>query len=296
MDHPIREELVRLLGREPEAMSPLSGGDIGRGFKIELPGGEILFAKTYAGGRTPEQGSEMVAAEARGLAWLAEADAIRVPQVRAVSAAGETGDPVLVLEWIEPGQPAPGTDEALGRGLARLHAHGAPGFGLEADNFIGWLPQSNRTAESWACFYAEQRICPLLERTRREGLLPGGVDAEVSRLVERMPELVGPEEPPARLHGDLWGGNWLCAANGDPVLIDPAVYGGHREIDLAMMKLFGGFSARVFDAYREASPLAEGYEQRVPLYQLYPLLIHLALFGNSYAGQVQSAIRAALEM
>jgi fructosamine-3-kinase len=296
MTDSIREELGRLLGREPEAMRPLSGGDIGRGWQIGLPGGEKLFVKTYAGSRHAEQAGEMVAAEARGLAWLAEADAIRVPAVRAVSAPGESDEPLLALEWIEPGPPSTRTDEALGRGLARLHARSAADFGLEADNFIGWLPQSNRAAESWARFYAEERIGPLLERTRREGLLPSRVDSEASRLVERMPEIVGPDEPPARLHGDLWGGNWLVAENGDPVLIDPAVYGGHREIDLAMMKLFGGFSARVFDAYREVSPLAPGYEARVPLYQLYPLLIHLALFGAGYAGQVESAIRAALRI
>ena len=112
-----------------------------------------------------------------------------------------------------------------------------------------------------------------------------------SQLLGQLPQIVGPDEPPARLHGDLWGGNWICAENGDPVLIDPAVYGGHRDIDLAMMRLFGGFGDRVFAAYRESYPLAEGSEERVPLYQLYPLLVHLNLFGTGYAGQVERAMR-----
>ena len=110
----------------------------------------------------------------------------------------------------------------------------------------------------------------------------------------RLPQRCGPAEPPARLHGDLWGGNLLTDEHGAPVLIDPAVYGGHREVDLAMMQLFGGFSARVFDAYHEAHPLAPGWRERAPLYQLYPLLVHVNLFGGSYLGGVRRALRQVL--
>ena len=135
---------------------------------------------------------------------------------------------------------------------------------------------------------------PLLDRARTQGLLGASLDGLASRLLARLDELVGPAEPPSRLHGDLWAGNWLCDTAGEPVLIDPAVYGGHREMDLAMMKLFGGFSPRVFDAYAEAAPLAPDWQERVPLYQLYPLLVHLNLFGTSYASGLERAIRGYL--
>jgi fructosamine-3-kinase len=112
----------------------------------------------------------------------------------------------------------------------------------------------------------------------------------MARLLSQLPALVGPAEPPCRLHGDLWGGNMMCADDGSPCLFDPAVYGGHREVDLAMMRLFGGFGSRVFDAYDESAPLADGHAERVPLYQLYPLLVHVNLFGGGYAGSVEAAI------
>jgi fructosamine-3-kinase len=297
----LRRELALLLGGEPAEIRSVAGGDIGQGFRIAMDGGEILFAKSYSqsslrAGRSGTRAAktvaaEMVAAEAQGLAWLAEASAIRVPEVLAVSdSAAEFA--LLVMEWIEPGDPVGRTDEDLGRGLARLHASGAPGFGLGLANFIGWLPQSNEPAESWADFYRDRRLAPLLDRARDAGLLSGDLEALADQVLDRLPDLVGPAEPPARLHGDLWGGNWLIGSAGEPVLIDPAVYGGHREIDLAMMRLFGGFSDRVFAAYAEAAPLAEGHAERVPLHQLYPLLVHLNLFGSGYASSVEQALRA----
>ena len=281
----LREDLTDLLGERVKTILPLAGGDIGQSWRVQA-GGRDLFVKTYAGSEEPATAASMLEAEAQGLAWLAQPAAIRVPEVREVS------EKLLVLEWIEPGQPSRATDEALGRGLAALHRAGPPSFGLETANFIGRLPQANTTGESWADFYATRRLEPLLARARERGLLSSEMDRLAAHLLGRLPEIVGPDEPPARLHGDLWGGNWICAANGDPVLIDPAVYGGHREIDLAMMHLFGGFGDRVFAAYRESHPLAEGAEGRVALYQLYPLLVHLNLFGASYAGQVERAMSA----
>jgi fructosamine-3-kinase len=310
----VRRELSRLLGGDPVEIRPVTGGDIGQGFRVETASGEIVFAKAYAAGAgsaleglapaisaaiSADMAAEMAAAEAHGLAWLAEAAAIRVPGVRAVSEPGGSDCPVLAIEWIEPGEKSAATDEALGRDLAALHDFGAPGFGLDVPNFIGWLPQSNASTEpgqaphqTWAEFYRDCRLVPQLERADEAGLLTAELAARAGRLLDRLPDLLGPEEPPARLHGDLWGGNWLVAAGGEPVLIDPAVYGGHREIDLAMMRLFGGFSERVFAAYQEATPLADGHLERVPLHQLYPLLVHLNLFGASYAKSVESALSA----
>jgi len=153
----------------------------------------------------------------------------------------------------------------------------------KSSNFIGSLSQSNRAHPTWAEFYGNERIAPLVRMAVDGGRFTTGDVAPADRLIERLADLVGPEEPPARLHGDLWGGNRLCDADGRSWLIDPAAYGGHREMDLAMMHLFGGFSATVFDAYTEAYPLAPGADERVELCQLYPVLVHVNLFGGHYA-------------
>jgi fructosamine-3-kinase len=260
---------------------PVAGGDINRALRALLADGRRLFVKYRAD--APEG---MYPAEAAGLDWLAEAGALATPAVVAV---GDDGAPrFLALEWIDRGAPAPGRDEALGRGLAALHLAGAPSHGLDRDNFIGSLPQDNRPCATWPEFYGARRIEPLARRAVERGAMPAGTLALVERLRARLPDLCGPPEAPARLHGDLWGGNAMTDAGGRPVLIDPAAYGGHREVDLAMMRLFGGFPAACFAAYAEGSPLTEGHEDRVELYQLYPLLVHAVLFGGGYG---RSAMR-----
>ncbi|HWO13400.1 MAG TPA: fructosamine kinase family protein, partial [Polyangiaceae bacterium] len=139
-------------------------------------------------------------------------------------------------------------------------------------------------------FYRERRLAPLLRLARARGSADVALERAFERLFARLDELAGPPEPPARLHGDLWGGNLHTSTDGHPMLIDPAVYGGHREIDLAMMRLFGGFGERVFAAYGESSPLAPGAAERVALYQVYPLLVHLCSFGRGYLAQVRRAV------
>lgn len=239
--------------------------------RLRLAEGRDVFAKVGGAAST----------EAWGLGWLGEAEALRTPRVLAVL---ET-PPVLVLEWIEQGRAEDA--ERLGRGLAALHRHGAPSFGLDHDDRLASIPMTNDPAPDWGTFYAERRLVPLLSRARAASpRVRRGVEAVARTIGER----VGPPEPPARLHGDLWSGNVLWAAGGEPVLIDPAVYGGHREVDLAMMRLFGGLPARAFDAYHEASPLAPGHEARVPLYQLLPLLAHVVLFGASYVAALERAL------
>jgi fructosamine-3-kinase len=271
------------LGRDVVSARDLHGGDIHSAFRVELRGGDVLFVKSSSG--APHG---MFTEEARGLEWLRAADALRIPAVLAVADDVE-GPRFLALEYLEPGPPESTFDEKLGRGLAALHRSSATAYGFEHDNYIGSLPQSNRTHPSWAAFYREERLLPLVRRAIERRNLAAGAMAKFDRLFARLESLVGPAEPPARLHGDLWGGNLHADDRGQPCLIDPAVYGGHREIDLAMMRLFGGFGPRVFAAYREAWPLADGHEQRVALYQLYPLLVHTNLFGGSYA---DSALRA----
>jgi fructosamine-3-kinase len=272
----------------------VSGGDINRAFAVTLVDGRRLFVKANA-----RQPRGMFAAEARGLRWLAEAKVLRVPEVIAVGSFAEPSDSAseapgfLALELLEAASPARDFDERLGRGLAALHRFGAPAFGLDHDNFIGRLPQGNAPLEhvsGWPAFYRSRRLEPQLRRAVDGGLASSRMQRGFARLFAELDDLVGPPEPPARLHGDLWGGNLLCDERGAPALCDPAVYGGHREIDLAMMRLFGGFGTRVFAAYAEAWPLADGHEARVPLYQLYPLMVHVNLFGGSYVGQVEAVL------
>jgi fructosamine-3-kinase len=280
----LREALGAALGSSVAHAGSLAGGDINQAYEIGLSDGRRLFAKANA--RSPRG---MFAAEARGLGWLAEAGALRVPRVVAVSAP-EAPSQFLVLELVGSGRPARDFDERLGQGLAALHRFGAPGFGLDHDNFIGRLPQSNAAAPTWVAFYRERRLEAQLRRAVDGGLASDRMRRGFDRLFAALDDLVGPAEPPARLHGDLWGGNLLCDQAGYPCLIDPAVYGGHREMDLAMMRLFGGFGAGVFAAYDEAWPLADGAAERVTLYQLYPLMVHVNLFGGSYVGSVESAL------
>jgi fructosamine-3-kinase len=273
------------VGASVEAARPLSGGDINDAFEVTLSGGMRVFVKTNA--RAP---ATMFPAEAHGLEWLREAGALRIPRVLAVSN-GREGEPsFLVLELLTPSRKARDFEERLGQGLAALHRFGAGSFGLSADNFIGSLPQRNRAHGTWAEFYWHERLAPQLALAVRAGRATARLRSGLPRLAERLAELVGPDEPPARLHGDLWGGNLHVDDQGAPCLIDPAAYGGHREVDLAMMRLFGGFGERVFSAYAEAYPLAPGHAERVPLYQLYPLLVHVNLFGGGYVQSVEQSL------
>jgi fructosamine-3-kinase len=283
--HEVFEEVESGLGASIRSLASVSGGDIADSYRVETESGERLFIKTYRSGPTG-----IGEAEAQGLEWLAAARALRVPEVAA------QGGTWLALEWIEPGRPAADFDEALGAGLARIHASGSEHFGGARDNFIATLPQSNRTHESWESFYATERLRPRIESATSSGRLPAGMRDRFDTLFDRLAGLVGPSEAPARLHGDLWSGNLLVDESGGPCLVDPAAYGGHREVDLAMMRLFGGFSERVFEVYAQTTPLAAGVERRVALYQLYPLLVHVCLFGGGYLGQLETTLRAALRV
>jgi fructosamine-3-kinase len=281
MEAGVRAALEAAVGGTVAGARAVGGGDINHAEAVTLADGRHLFVKTNA--REPRG---MFSAEARGLAWLAEARALRVPEVVA------HGPGFLAMELVEAAPPARDFDERLGRGLAALHRYGAPRFGLGHDNFIGRLPQDNAAVAEpgWAAFYRARRLEPQLRMAVDDGLASARMRRGFEGLFAALPDLVGPEEPPARLHGDLWGGNLLVDDAGAPCLCDPAVYGGHREIDLAMMRLFGGFGARTFAAYDEAWPLPPGQAARVPLYQLYPLMVHVNLFGGAYVGQVEATL------
>lgn len=279
----LRAALEEVLGLRVVGLARATGGSINDAYELHLADGRRLFCKTH-----PHPPPGFFSTEAAGLAWLAATDTVAVPAVVAVR-----DDPpaFLALDWIQAGRHSPASEARLGHELARLHVSGAPGFGWDRDGYVGDLAQSNRPQLTWSDFYGRERLEPLTRRAVDGGHLPAEVGAELDRLVDRLGTLTGPEEHPARLHGDLWGGNLVVDRDGRPWLVDPAPYGGHREVDLAMMRLFGGFGRRVFEAYEEEAPLAEGHLERVPLYQLYPLLVHTILFGGGYAGQVREALR-----
>jgi fructosamine-3-kinase len=280
----------------------VGGGDINEAWRVTLADGREAFVKTR-----PDAGPQEYATEARGLQWLAEPGALRTPPVL------EVAEDYLVLEWVRQGSLSADGAEELGRGLALTHAAGAPAFGASAHGAPGAVPATERhqtdgegdaaastfgslrlpndPTPDWPTFYARRRLLPLaaIARERRALSEPGAHAVEA--VCERLPSLAGPPEPPARLHGDLWSGNAMADAEGRPWLIDPSAYGGHREVDLAMLRLFGAPSPRVFAAYEEAAPLAEGWEERVKLWQLLPLLVHAVLVGGSYVAAAEQVAR-----
>lgn len=253
------------------------------------PDGERVFTKTQAG--APPLFFER---EATGLRALRAAGA-RVPEVR------EVGDEGITLAWVEQGgQRTAAGEERFGQELAELHRSSAlaagPGarYGSldgEPTAYLGACPVDLTPTQTWHESWVERRVVPLARRAADQGRLDLGVAALVDRIT---PERLGPVEPPTLVHGDLWAGNRLVDTRGRSWLIDPCAHLGHREVDLAMMQLFGGFSGRVFAAYVEAHPLADGWQERVAVYQTVPLLVHTILFGGGYGVQAADALREAI--
>jgi fructosamine-3-kinase len=273
----MKEPVEAATGRLVASARPIGGGCINEGWRVEFDDGTTAFVKTRSDVPPDEYQNEATA-----LRWLAEPRAVNVPAVLGHS------QRVLAIEWVEEGRLSAGGAEELGRGLAALHAAGADTFGGPKPLRIGRLELPNDPLDDWPSFYADRRLLPLKGALDREG------ERAVERVCERIHDLAGPAEAPARLHGDLWGGNVLADDRGKGWLIDPVAYGGHREVDLAMLRLFGAPSPRVLDAYEEAARLADGHEERVGLWQLFPLLVHASLFGGHYrASAAQMARRYA---
>lgn len=282
------ERSERAIGRNSDALASLSLEPLGPGVHhTTLGDGREVVVKSGGHGQT--------AVEAEGLRWLTVPGGPPLPEVLAHD------DRWLVITAVPAGRASPAGAEQFGRELATLHAAGASAFGEApaVDGWIGTAPMRNVAAPHWPAWYAEHRVQAYL---RRADLAPSDA-AAVDRVCERIDELAGPAEPPARLHGDLWSGNVLPGADGRLWLIDPAAHGGHRETDLAMLALFGApHLDRVLAAYDEAAPLAAGWRERVPLHQLFPLLVHAVLFdgdhearrGGGYGARAGAAARAAL--
>jgi fructosamine-3-kinase len=282
MDATLRKTLERSLGVGVVAGAPVRGGDVAVSYSVELDDGRRVFAKTHSAAPPG-----FFTTEAAGLEWLRAADAVPVPEVLAVS------DDVpnhLVLEWIDEGPPDRDTDLDFGTRLARLHRAGAPCFGREDRRTTGSRGLPNEPCATWAEFSATNRLLPLARLARESGALRRRETAALEALAGRLEEFGGPPEPPARLHGDLWAGNRLVDRNATSWLIDPAAHGGHREFDLAMMRLFGGFDDKCFAAYAASFPLADGWEGRVALHQIAPLVVHAIKFGGGYVTAATNAI------
>jgi len=268
------------------AFSPIMGGSINEAMRLDGSSGSY-FVKL----NRPAL-ADIFAAESEGLAELRSCGAVRVP--RDICWGQDGSHSWLVLEFIEAGHQHSWSSGRLGEQLASMHRHTAESFGWHRDNFIGRTPQANRLSTDWVEFYAEQRLAIQLDLARERGAPGRLVDCGL-RLIDDLTSFFHPYTPrPSLLHGDLWGGNWDCDAQGKPVIFDPAVYYGDREADLAMTELFGGFDAAFYQAYRGAWPLDPGYKQRKTLYNLYHVLNHFNLFGGGYAGQAQGMIDALL--
>ena len=282
MDPQLTGSVEQALGSAVVANVRVHGGDVAVAFAVDLADGRRVFVKTH---RTPPPG--FFTTEAAGLAWLGDAFAVDVPRVLAVS---DDAPAFLALEWIERGSPVDSTEVELGRRLADLHRAGAPRFGREDRRTTGSRALPNEPADTWAEFYASNRLLPLAKLAADAHALPDSSITELEAIAGRLESLGGPPEPPARLHGDLWGGNRVVGVGGRSWLIDPAAHGGHREFDLAMMDLFGGFGDECFAAYHEAFPLADGWYVRISLHQIAPLVVHAIKFGGGYVPAAVAAI------
>lgn len=273
----------RLTGRRVTAARTPSGSPA----EVTLEGGTAAMVKH---GGAPGA----VRAEVAGLRWLGAAGAVRVPEVLGHD------ERWMVTERVPTGQPDGAAALRFGHALAALHAAGAPAFGAPPpggpqEAYIGLAPMRNTPRDDWPGWYAEHRVLPYLRGAVDAGTIRPAEAAVIERVCARLPDLAGPAEPPARLHGDLWNGNVLWATDGAVRIIDPAAHGGHRETDLAMLQLFGcPHLDRVLAGYQEAAPLADGWRRRVGLHQLFPLLVHVMLFGRGYAEQTLAAARGAL--
>ncbi len=275
----IKTWLNRTLKTAAVTLKPLRGGDINQVYQVITEKGHYVL-KTHRASVCPD----LFEAEAKGLALLASTKTIKIPKVLAVDKLN--GNSLLLMEYILPGRPQSGFWDRFGIALAQLHKQTAPVFGLDHDNYIGSLPQKNGRAVTAVSFYVEQRLLPQFSTAEKSGY----AFPEKNTFLRELEHII-PNEKPALIHGDLWSGNYLVTKHNTPCLIDPAVSFASREMDIGMMHLFGGFDSRLFEAYEDEFPMELAWKHRIPVWQLYYLLVHLNLFGSGYYQAVKNILK-----
>ena len=281
----LNSALAELVGSEEYSVRPVFGGDINRAFKLTVHGREIFMKANRI------ENEAFFASEIAGLDAIRRTRTIRVPETLAWGKDRQYGV-FLLLEWCE-GEQNKEFFENFGHRLAAMHQADTrktvKGFGFPEDNFIGAGVQENTPEDSWVIFFRDHRLVPQFQKA--ESCFDSTERKRISRLLDRLDQYLPEPESPSLLHGDLWSGNYITGNDGEAWLIDPAVYVGHGEADLAMTELFGGFPQRFYGAYNECNPIDPGYRERRDLYNLYHLLNHLNLFGGGYLGSVQNVLR-----
>lgn len=269
-----------LLSEKIKVTRPLLGGDINEVYLLATTTQKIVV-KLNKSSNFPK----MFEAEAKGLQELKKSNTFKIPEILHFGVVGNWS--FLMMEYVSSGQPIDNFWEVFGIKLATLHQHCKPYFGLDYDNYIGSLPQYNTKCQSASEFYITQRLEPQFRLAVQKGFSFSKLDTFYKNITK---EIIN--EPSSLIHGDLWSGNYLVDQNGLPCLIDPAIGYAPREMDIAMMQLFGGFKTKLFEVYNEIFPLKEGCRDRIPIFQLYYLLVHLNLFGSSYYNKVNQIVRA----
>lgn len=278
----VKSSIVAQLKEAIVDVTPVSGGSINMVYCLQTATEKFLLKLNSC-----VQFPGMFQREAEGLLAMAKTGTIAVPDVLLQNEVGDKG--LLLMEWIDTRRSTPGASALLGKQVAQMHRSTAEDFGLDTDNYMGSLPQSNKRHSKWSDFFTNERLMPMVKMAAGKRLLNSDDQQNFEQLYKNLPHLFE-EEQPSLIHGDLWGGNYLISEDEKPYLIDPAVSYGHREFDIAMTTLFGGFSQEFYIAYNETFPLTKGWQQRLDLWNLYPLLVHLNLFGKGYLGQVRDCL------
>ena len=279
----IQQSVEEILSCKVLQIAALYGGDINISLKLETDKG-LFFLKWNDNKRFPL----MFEKEARGLKRIADCGAINTPTV--IATGNTEVEAFLLLSLIESSVQKKNFWELFGQQLATMHRCSSSKFGFDEDNYIGSLLQQNTTHDTFIDFFIQERLEVQLMLAEKSGKIETKHRKAFEALYKQLPNIL-PIEPPALLHGDLWSGNYMVNDQGEPCLIDPAVYYGYREIDLAMSNLFGRFDAAFYEGYHAAYPLEKGWQERLPIYNLYPLLVHVNLFGGGYLGEVERVLR-----
>ena len=281
----VTKVLSDAISQEVKLLNILSigGGSINDAYRLTTNKGDFFIKKNRA-----DRYPELFEKEALGLKLLRDANEIRIPDEIVFGVF--QGTSFLLLEFIQSSTQRNHFWEELGVKLAKLHQHTNTQFGLDHDNYIGALKQQNTLHGSWVDFFIHERLQPQIALAKNNNEIDDATFYQFEKLFNHLAEIF-PEEPPSLLHGDLWSGNFMVDEKGSPVIMDPAVYYGHREMDIAMTKLFGGFDASFYDSYNEVFPLKKGWEDRLEICNLYPLMVHVNLFGGSYLRQVKQVLK-----